>query len=104
MPAHEGGGTVTCVICHGAGVLDQRLVPLADALRESGQEHPVGTAEHPVGTAEQALQSARYHLGNAAAEVANAAALYAIAEQLALLNTHMAELADNVSYYVANKV
>ena len=35
---------------------------------------------------------------------AEAAALLAIAEQLALANTHLAKLVDNISYYVGNKV
>ena len=36
VPPHEGGGTVTCPLCDGAGVLDHRLVPLTDALRDLG--------------------------------------------------------------------
>ena len=34
VPPHEGGGTVTCPLCDGAGVLEQRLVSMTNALRD----------------------------------------------------------------------
>lgn len=60
-PPHEGGGDVVCFLCHGAGVLEQRLVPLADALADCGILDRLAALESAVRQAERAANRAAYN-------------------------------------------
>lgn len=96
---HPDGDIEWCDACGRMGYWESE-VAIEEAMAELGKP-----ATNAAEKAAAALENMRFVFGrDRPADGRTDHALAAIAEQLALLNEHMAELADNASYYVANKV
>lgn len=104
---HPDGDIERCTLCGSVGYWESEVgfEEVADDLGYvlAQPAQPVGEAAGDAVKAIEVMRAATRFV-NMTNEDISATAFVAIAEQLALLNMHAAELADSISYYVANKV